>query len=188
MSRKSNSLSSIEYALLGFLFSGSCHGYELHKRITDPDGIGMIWGVKLSNMYALLTKLEHQGLITGKLLPGDQRPARMEYSLTAAGKQLFEQWMFTLVNHPREFRQEFMVRMYFLSQYHPDLKLKVISDQLAECERWANATREKETALTKTGSFQNIVHHFRLSQIQSMVDWLKWLLTQNKKTSHRGEM
>lgn len=178
MSRKSNSLSSSEYALLGFLFTGSCHGYELHKRITDPDGVGMIWGVKLSNMYAQLTKLEHKGLITGRLYPGDQRPARMEYSLTAAGKQLFEEWMLELVSHPREFRQEFMVRMYFLSQYHPEQKPRVIGDQLAECERWANATKEKETALTKTGSFQNIVYQFRFSQIQSMVDWLKWLSTQ----------
>ncbi len=189
MSRKSNSLSSSEYALLGFLNAGPCHGYELHKRITDPDGVGMTWGVKLSNMYAQLTKLEHNGLITGKLLPGEQRPARMEYSMTSIGKELFEQWIFQLVNHPREFRQEFMVRIYFVSQYYPDQVVKVIEDQLVECERWAKATKEKETALTQPGSFQNIIYHFRFSQIQSMMDWLKWLLTQNlNKISHRGEM
>lgn len=178
MSRKSTPFPSSEYALMGFLFPGSCHGYELHKRITDPNGVGMTWGLKLSNMYAQLAKLEHNGLITGNLQPGDQRPARMEYSLTDTGRELFEKWMHQLVNHPRDFRQEFMVRVYFLSQYHPEEVHELVKNQLSECERWLKTTKDKDTSLTKPGSFQNIVYHFRFSQIQSIVDWLKWLSTQ----------
>lgn len=138
----------------------------------------MIWGLKLSNMYAQLDKLDRMGLITGKLLANDQRPARMEYSLTTTGKSLFDRWLFEPVQHPRDFRHEYMVKMYFLQQYHPE-RLEVLLDtQLLECERWQKNSKEKTASLTKTGSFQAAIYQFRISQIQSMTDWLKWLKKQ----------
>lgn len=188
MTGKIKSFPSSEFALLGFLFEGPCHGYELHKRLTEPDGVGMIWGVKLSNMYAQLEKLERKGLITGKLQLGNQHPSRMEFSLTEPGKDLFTQWLFQLVNHPRDFRHEFMVRMYFLLKYDAEKIGGAIRVQLAECERWTTAIKNKEIALSKRGTFPNMVYEFRLAQVQSMVDWLNYLLTQYpNENPHRGE-
>lgn len=181
MTKKSNPFPSSEFALLGFLYAGPSHGYELHKRITEADGVGMIWGLKLSNMYAQLDKLEQAGLISGKIQSNEQRPARVEFSLTDTGIALFEQWLVKLVNHPRDFRQEFMVRTYFLAQYMPQRTEEVFQNQLAECERWENTTKDRKNALSEPGSFESVVYQFRVSQIQSMVGWLKWLLTQQSK-------
>lgn len=178
MKEKSFNLSATEYALLGFLYSKPVHGYELHKQITDPDSVGMIWGLKLSNMYAQLDKLDRMGLITGKLLANEQRPARMEYSLTSTGKTLFDRWLFEPVKHPRDFRHEFMVKLYFLQQYHSE-RLEVLLDtQLLECEHWQENSKEKAATNIETGSFQAVIYQFRISQIQSMTDWLKWLKSQ----------
>lgn len=178
MTGKNKAFPSSEFALLGFLNEGPSHGYELHKRLTQTDGIGMIWGVKLSNTYAQLDKLEHKGLIKGAIQPGGHYPSRMEYCLTETGKELFMQWLFQLVNHPRDFRQEFMVRMYFLSKVEPNKMDAVVRAQLAECEKWAAAIKNKEIALSLEGSFPNIIYEFRLAQVQSMVNWMKLLLTQ----------
>lgn len=181
MKSTSDSLSATEYALLGLLYSEPAHGYELHKRITDRTSIGMIWGLKLSNMYAQLDKLERMGLIKGKVFANEQRPARMEYTLTKSGKDLFDGWLFQPVPHPREIRHEFMVKVYFLSLLHPDKTAGVIETQLAACEEWEENTRDKETSLEESGSFQNIIYHFRFSQIQSMSEWLRWLKNQVSK-------
>lgn len=178
MKEKKLILSATEYALLGFLYKKPVHGYELHKQITDPESVGMIWGLKLSNMYAQLDKLEHKGLIKGKLLANEQRPARMEYSLTTTGKSLIDRWLFEPVKHPRDFRHEFMVKLYFLQQYQPDRLEVLLETQLSECERWQVNSTEKAATITETGSFQAVIYQFRISQIQSMTDWLIWLKSQ----------
>jgi len=178
MSNQQEFLLTSEYALLGFLTEGPSHGYDLHKRLTDPEGIGMIWGVKIANMYAQLDKLARKGLIKGKVQTNPQRPARTEYALTATGRKEFERWLFQLVEHPRDFRHEFMARLYFLARYQPDQLHKQIDRQLEVSQRWLTNTLEKEEQLSQESSFSRLTFHFRVSQIQSMVDWLNWLKNQ----------
>jgi len=178
MAGKINPFPSSEFALLGFLYPGASYGYELHKKITEATGIGMVWGVKMSNLYAQLDKLERKGLISGNLRFSDSHPDRMEYFLTPAGKDSFENWLNRIVEHPRDFRQEFMVRIFFMSRYKPERVPAFLQAQIKECERWIIATNEKGDKLTRKGSFENLVFQFRALQIQSMVDWLKWIHSQ----------
>ena len=178
MTNQRDFLPTSEHAMLGFLMEGPCHGYDLHKRLTDPEGIGMIWGVKISNMYAQLDKLARKGLISGVVQASDQRPARTEYSLTPAGKAEFERWLFKVVEHPRDFRHEFMARIFFVSRFHPEKLVQLVDLQLVVCEHWLSNTIDREKALSVPGDFSNLTLHFRVSQIQSMVDWLIWLRTQ----------
>lgn len=178
MTNKPEPFPTSEYALLGFLVAGPCHGYDLHKRLTDASGIGMVWGVKIANMYAQLDKLARKGYITGTLQANDQRPARIEYSLTAMGEAEFNRWLFLLVEHPRNFRHEFMARVYFLTLYQPDQLENLVNRQLEVCQQWLNNTAEMENSISQSTSFENLTIHFRLTQIQSIVDWLKWLLIQ----------
>ena len=188
MTGKPNPFPASEYALLGFLYAGPSHGYELHKQFKEPSGIGLIWGVKIANMYAQLEKLERKGLINGHEVSKDQRPARMEYSLTDTGKSEFLDWLFNLVEHPRDFRHVFMTRVYFLMKYYPQRLEGVIDEQLAQCAVWARGTEKKESSLSTPGTFENLTFHFRLSQIQSMVEWLKWIKTQIPSIQNsRGE-
>ncbi len=175
MRGKTNPFPSFEFALLGYLYSGPAHGYELHKLITNSDGIGTIWGIKISNLYAQLSKLEKTGLIKGELRPGEDRPARTEFHLTQKGMAEFETWLSSLVQHPREIRQEFMLRYYFLASYKPDLLPVICVNQLEECQRWLVNSEEKQKESDKE-SFSHAIMEFRTSQIKSMVDWLQRLI------------
>lgn len=188
MTNSQKKLLTTEYALLGFLLEGPCHGYDLHKKLTDPSGIGMIWGIKIANMYAQLDKLARRGFISGEVQEHEQRPARTEYSLTPQGEEEFQRWLFRLIEHPRDFRHDFMARVYFLQHLQPDKLPEMIDQQLDLSQKWLHITENKETALSTPGTFENITYHFRVSQIQSMVDWLIWLRDQTQNfTTQRGK-
>lgn len=167
-----NPFTSSEFALLGFLYEKPTHGYDLHKLITDPDGIGLIWNVKMSNLYAYLDKLDKKGYIHGTMQPGEAHPTRMEYQITNNGKKAFETWLESIVQHPRDFRQEFMLRYYFLLKYHPEKVTPLCDHQHDECSKWlANTLAELEKVNTEN-QFKKSVIQFRVAQIQSMINWL----------------
>lgn len=175
MRGNTNPFPSSEFALLGLLYEKPTHGYDLHKLITDSDGIGLIWGVKMSNLYAQLDKLETKQLISGVLQPGESRPARKQYHITPEGKKLFETWLTTEVKHPREFRHEFMLHYYFLMRLLPGKVSDFCEKQQNECIRWLENTLTASQNVEENGQFKKVVMQFRVAQIQSMVNWLVWL-------------
>lgn len=188
MNNNQDFLPTTEYALLGFLKEGPSHGYDLHKKLTDPSGIGMVWGVKIANMYAQLDKLARSGLIYGEVQEHDQRPARTMFSLTSRGEAEFHRWITRLIDHPRDFRHDFMARVYFLMRLQPENLQSVIDEQLKLAKGWLTSTQEKGSALSKSATFVNATYHFRVSQIQSMVDWLVWFKEQIQDlNSNRGK-
>jgi DNA-binding PadR family transcriptional regulator len=176
-----NPFPSSEYALLGLLLAGPAHGYMLHKAIAEPDGIGLIWGVKISNLYAQLNKLEKKHLILGILKPGESHPNKTQYFITAEGEQELTNWLKMLVRHPRDFRQEFMVKYYFTKKYSPESVNDLVKAQLEECQSWLTNTNQALKTARQESQFTEVILKFRSSQINSMVDWLEWLLTQSTK-------
>src|SRR5262245_54261762 len=104
---------TIEFALLGFLRSGALHGYEIHRRLSDPVGLGLVWHVKQSQLYALLTKLEAEGYLSSSFKAQETRPTRKIYRLTKNGTDTFLEWVQNPVPHGRDIRLDFMVKFYF---------------------------------------------------------------------------
>lgn len=184
-----NPFTSSEFALLGFLYEKPTHGYDLHKLVTDPNGIGLIWNVKMSNLYAYLDKLDKKGYIHGTMQPGDSHPTRMEYQITEKGRNAFEAWLPSVVQHPRDFRQEFMLRYFFLLKYQPENINTLINKQYEECSVWLANTMALFEKVNEEDQFKKSVIQFRIVQIQSMINWLDELSStiKNKrqmKTNH----
>jgi DNA-binding PadR family transcriptional regulator len=180
-----NPFTSSEFALLGFLYEKPTHGYDLHKLITDPDGIGLIWNVKMSNLYAYLDKLDKKGLIHGTMQPGDAHPTRMEYTITEKGKTAINEWLPSLVQHPRDFRQEYMLRYFFLLKYQPENVNTLIKQQHDECSTWLTNTMVLFDKVIEEEQFKKSVIQFRIAQIQSMINWLNRLHNAiNKETGN----
>lgn len=173
MRGKTNPFTSSEFVLLGLLYQNPTHGYDLHKMITDPEGIGMIWNVKMSNLYAQLDKLETKGYIKGILQPGDTHPNRTEYQITETGRSAFHEWMKSTVIHPRDFRQEFMARYYYMMQFSPELLKDFFNGQLEECKKWLKNTKDAILQDVSCTGFKKSVMEFRVSQIESIVFWLE---------------
>ncbi len=87
----------LEFAVLGILADGPIHGYELRKRLTDT--LGPFRSLSYGTLYPTLRRLVNRGAIAPvSLSPAEDslalrgKRARIVYSLTASGKEEFEEW------------------------------------------------------------------------------------------------
>lgn len=177
MRGKINPFTSSEFVLLGLINEKPTHGYDLHKMITDPDAIGMIWNVKMSNLYAQLEKLAQKGFISGVLQAGHTHPNRTEYKITPKGQEVFQDWVKSVVQHPRDFRQEFMARFFFLLKFAPGSIKDFFSRQSLECQVWLENTHKSMREADNDSLFSNAVMEFRVSQIEAITRWLEKVQT-----------
>jgi DNA-binding PadR family transcriptional regulator len=163
---------TIEYALLGFLYQQARHGYEIHQQLLAEDGLGLVWRLKQSQLYALLTKLEQQGYFIATLEPQDARPPRKMLQLTAAGREAFLDWLRTPVPQGRKMRLEFMTKLYFARQVEPAAVASLIDKQRDICRAWLASLQAQADALSTERPFEWLVYQFRLGQVEAMLHWL----------------
>ena len=156
---------------MGLIRSGVTYGYEIYKRISDKKGLGQVWLTKPGNLYALLGKMVSSGWLTSSVISEGNRPPRKEYSLTPDGEKAFEDWCSSTVKHPREMRQDFLVRWFFV-RLDPRISSKLIRDQLAECSAWEKGLLTKEQGIEDSAWFESSIYHFRINQIRGIKNWL----------------
>jgi PadR family transcriptional regulator AphA len=163
---------TIEYALLGLLRRQPRHGYEIHQQLADPTGLGLIWRLKQSQVYALLAKLEQQSYVSQTLEPQDARPPRKVFALTETGRQAFLDWVQTPVARGRGFRLDFLAKLYFARQEGDAVAQKLLNRQQAACQDWLTEQQTLAEGLIDSRPFDWLVHQFRISQVKAMLDWL----------------
>ncbi len=166
----------LEYIFLGLIRRRPIHGYELLQYWNEPDGIGIIWQVKPGPFYAALEKLELLGNIAMTLIPGDAAPTRKEYRITPTGEQVFLNWMSEPVPAARDFRQDFLAKLFFLNDVEPLRLEDLIRQQKVVCIRWHSSLQKQTDAGT---GFEHQVQAFRLRQVQAILDWLEELFPAN---------
>jgi len=80
-----------EPAALAALLGKAGHGYDLRREIGDITG-GEI-EVDAGGLYRVLRRLEDEGFVTSEWSEGGPGPQRRDYSLTAEGRELAEDWI-----------------------------------------------------------------------------------------------
>lgn len=163
---------TIEYALLGFLYHQPNHGYEIYQQLLAEDGLGLVWRLKQSQLYALLAKLEQQNYITATLEPQDARPPRKMLQLTAAGREAFLAWLRSPVPQGRKMRLEFMAKLYFARQVEPLAVAPLLDGQRDICREWLASLQAQADALATERPFEWLVYQFRIGQVEAMLTWL----------------
>ena len=163
---------TIEHALLGFLRLRPMHAYEIHQTLLRAEALGLVWHLKQSLVYVMLERLEAEGYVTATLEPQGSRPPRKILHLTAAGRQAFENWLIAPVAHGRDFRLEFLAKLYFASQDQPSTAGILIVQQQAACRAWLNDLRVQAARLEGARPYDWLVLQFRIGQIESTLAWL----------------
>ena len=161
-----------EYALLGFLRRRPMHGYEIHQQLSDPTGLGLVWRLKQSRLYALLAKLEERGYVTTTLEPQDSRPPRKMFQLTDLGQEAYLTWIQAPVERGRRLRLDFMAKLYFSQQESATAVQSLISRQRTACQSWLAEEQSLAKDLPDNQPFDWLVHEFRISQTRAMLAWL----------------
>jgi PadR family transcriptional regulator AphA len=169
-SRRRTSL-SIEWSLLGFLAEQPMHGYEISQRLSQAAELGLVWHLKQSRLYALLTRLEERGYIDYTLEPQDARPPRKVYALTPEGRAALETWLHAPVEHGRDFRLEFLAKLYFAQREGEGVLHALFEAQRCLCQEWL-ARQQADLEAREPDTFEWLVCRFRLGQVQAILEWL----------------
>ncbi|MGH2457789.1 MAG: PadR family transcriptional regulator [Chloroflexota bacterium] len=163
---------TLEHALLGFLRQRPMHAYEMHQQLARAKTLGRVWHLKQSHLYALLARLENAGYIATSTEQQGSRPPRKVMSLTAEGQAAFERWLIEPVAHGRDFRIEFLAKLFFASENGAATATLLIDRQRQECDAWlADLGRQVET-LAPERTYDRLVLRFRVSQIAAIRSWL----------------
>jgi PadR family transcriptional regulator, regulatory protein AphA len=133
----------------------------------------MVWTIKQSQLYALLDRLEEEGLVTSSVIPGDSRPNRKQFNITSVGRQTFYAWRKSPVQHGRNIRMELLAKLYFALQADPAIALDLIEEQKAVCFDWVNDFQNSLDKTTESQLYEKIVFQYRLSQIHATLNWLE---------------
>ena len=172
-----------EYALLGLLWDGPRHGYELHRAFGTDQELGSICHLEQSQLYAFLKKLEHLGYLESTLEPQEGRPPRRVVGLSAKGRHTFRQWIEAPVPRPREVRLLFLLKLYFARTFGKETVLALIRRQIEACQDFlkkiddgVHLTKGQMTASgEELQDFRVIVHLARIRQIEATIGWLEEL-------------
>ena len=168
---------TIEWSLLGLLAERPMHGYELHQRLTEAAGLGLVWHIKQSQLYALLARLEERGYLSATLETQENRPPRKIFTLTPQGQGALDAWLQAPVVHGRDFRMEFLAKVYFAQRRDAATLRALLNAQATICQGWLAELEDAAQPLT-ADTFEGLVYRFRIGQIQAMLQWLEEIQTQ----------
>ncbi len=163
----------IEYALLGFLWQRPMHAYQMHQELLRAEALGLVWRLKQAHLYALLGKLEAAGLLTGTTQPQGTRPPRRLLRLSVVGEQAFQTWLTAPVEHGRDFRLDFLAKLFFAARQTPDTAALLIARQQQACREWLRGLEERVRAGDPHRPYERLVLQFRRGQIEAILSWLR---------------
>lgn len=163
-----------DYVLLGLIKANPSHGYELLDRFKSKSDLGRIWTMSTSQVYAVLKRLEKEGLVIGKAVHRREAPSRKEYSITFEGEEKLKTWLYDTNPSP----SIHWIRVIFLSKlYIADLltmpKNEIIEHQRRVCfSQHQDFSKERHQAQT---DFEGLVLDYILNQLDAAQNWLEAL-------------
>lgn len=166
--------SSLYIALLGFFIEKPNYGYDVYKYLSTETTFFKIWHLKRSQFYSFLERLFNEQYLSHEIEEGQQYPDRRIFSLTSIGLQTLEEWMVTPVQHGREMRQDFLVKLFILQTYYPNRIAELVNNQNKMCLQWKND--QEQQLIKEIDQFQKLLIIYRKMQIQSMIEWLNLIL------------
>jgi len=158
-----------EYVLLGSLFQGPKHGYEIMNFLEES--LGHNWYVGTSQLYTVLKRLEKMGLVRGSVKHQETRPSKRIFSLTPKGREIFEQWTKLPSDHVRDMRIEFLAKLYFIKNYRMQWGRSLVEKQgelLQQRQSSLTAQKKKER-----DPYLRLICTFKLHTIKAWLTWLK---------------
>ncbi len=172
MSERSTNRLSPEFVLLGFLARSPSHGYELHQQLVEH--FSDIWHASQSQTYNILKRLETQGYIRSTFVEQEKLPTRQELQLTTAGAERFEAWLARPTKPSvHAIRVEFLTRLYFIQQFHPERSEELIGAQEKVVQAGLARLAEQLEKTPGEREMNRLALELRLELLSSVDRWLE---------------
>jgi len=162
---------SPEFILLGFLYKGEGHGYDLHQHLVSE--FGYVWHISQSQAYAILKRLVKLGNVSSKKQEQKKLPSRQVLRITDTGRRRFEEWLETPTKSSvRSIRLEFITRLYFAQRLAPEKISPMFAAQTAAINSTLNRLESAQANLPTEQTFNRLSLQLRIRQLQTALDWL----------------
>ena len=165
----------MDYMLLGIIGQQPTHAYDLYRQLTGSEELKTLWTFRQSRLYAVLDKIERNGLITTRIDQEPALPVRKICTLTEEGRSTFETWLHRPVEHMNEIRSDFLGKLYFLKDRPESEREAVISAQIHQCEVWQERIEKQLEKHSDPADYLHIIFSFRSEFIKSTLSWLRSL-------------
>jgi DNA-binding PadR family transcriptional regulator len=157
--------------ILGMLSARNQHGYELLEHFRSKAELGRVWTMSTSQVYAVLKRLEKQGLIAGHEVTSVDAPPRTEYAITAAGSQHLDKWLYATDPAPsiRRVRVEFISKLYVADLL--DLPIEpIVALQMAACQEQRDRLLDLQAKAESVT--ESLAIEFMIGQMDTALHWL----------------
>jgi PadR family transcriptional regulator AphA len=158
-----------EYVILGILMKEDRHGYEIHSLLSS--GLGKTWYAGISQVYALLKRLETTEKVVSSIEQQDNRPTKHIYSITPKGREAFLQWVHTPLEMMRDLRLEFLAKLFFINELSLSGSDELIRKQEDIFQKKLHDITQQEERCHE--AFERLVLRFRIGQIEAVLSWLR---------------
>ncbi len=162
---------SVRHAILGLLHYQDMHGYRIKRHMEQH--FGHMWSINYGQIYPNLKKMEEQGLVTKKEVARAGTPSRKLYSITAAGKEAFAEWLVSDPHGTMLLRDPFLLRFVFFGFGSKDRALKLVDEQIALYETQLEKRRENMRRWQRQGIYVRQMGELGLLLNEMVLDWLK---------------
>jgi PadR family transcriptional regulator AphA len=110
-------LTTNDLTVLALIAERQAHGWALAAKLARGAEIGQIWSISRPIVYHALDRLERAGLVDPVGLErGGRGPHRVIYAITAAGKEQLASWLERPVEHVRDIRSVFLLKVVLIER------------------------------------------------------------------------
>lgn len=148
-------LSLNEWAVLGVLVDRPRHGYDIAAELRPGTPIGDTWKLTRPFVYRALERLEALGLAEPRRTETGGGPPRTIYGPTRRGRRALQVWLDTPVDHLRDIRSAFLLKLALDDRLGRDRRPLVH----AQRERFEPLLRERLTVPPATAPAALWRHH-----------------------------
>ncbi|TDE58861.1 PadR family transcriptional regulator [Nonomuraea mesophila] len=117
---------ALRHAVLAALLGEELSGYQLAKAFDL--GVANFWHALPQQLYAELTRLEHDGLVSGREVVQDTRPTKRLFTVTDAGLAELERFAATH-NKPSFIRDDLLVKVQAADHIAADVLIAKLTER-----------------------------------------------------------
>ena len=137
-SKSAEQLDSVSGASLVLISQGIGHGYDLARHFAPDGSLGAVLTHSRPVVYRAIKQLESMGLVASSEAVGVRGQLKWTLTCTAAGRRAAREWLTSPVDHLRDMRSEFLVRVLLLQRTGDDTREFVRAQRSALNERTAH--------------------------------------------------
>jgi len=115
-------LESISGASLVLISQGIGHGYDLARHFAPDGSLGAVLTHSRPVVYRAIKQLESMDLVTSSEAVGVRGQLKWTLTCTPAGRRVAREWLTSPVEHLRDIRSDFLVRVLLLERAGDDTR------------------------------------------------------------------